>query len=385
MTMIDMAGKDFAEAKNGIYLWRRDASRGQVGSGGGGTLQDLKGHKIRGWNTGHVVPGDTKTWADVAECTSLDFPVMQFDAAALIPKPDGGFYANRCPRSIANVRMESWQGIEDFDGKLEIVPGATATPKTVLGFVGKNWRGPQNRDAFTMIDTLVDDDSAKWLGAGEIDGGRRIYGLAQVAREIIVGGDDDERCLPLLFLSNGWDGGQGFRITVAPFRLACTNGMTIPLEGCARTFTARHTSRIVERIAEARRVLELTIGYLDVFEEVAGQLITQKVSKVAFGDFMERLVPMPAADVQQAAKDGGARLRANVQELREAIAHVHDTEEDLGNIRGTKWGALNAVAAHQQWIATPQVKNEERKAQLQLTRAFGANDLLDRAYALLTD
>jgi hypothetical protein len=76
-------------------------------------------------------------------------------------------------------------------------------------------------------------------------------------REIRIGGADGEDILPLLLLRNGHDGGLAVTVSVAPFRLACLNGMLVPVEGAARTWKARHTASLATRLADARRTLEI--------------------------------------------------------------------------------------------------------------------------------
>jgi hypothetical protein len=76
-------------------------------------------------------------------------------------------------------------------------------------------------------------------------------------REIRIGGADGEDILPLLLLRNGHDGGLAVTVSVAPFRLACLNGMLVPVEGAARTWEARHTASLATRLADARRTLEI--------------------------------------------------------------------------------------------------------------------------------
>lgn len=374
---LDHAGIDWEQhsPEHGIYLWTRDATAQEVGRGGNmrspATLRMLKGKKIRGWDTGRVIPDNVRTTADAMKIAGLDWTVTQRPVYAHMLAMDdkgnvhGGGDSTaehiRAARFVANVR--------DDNGE-------------VLGIVGKNWRGPQNWEAFTFMDDLVDDGSAKWLGAGEIDGGRRIYGLAQFSRDIIVGGDEDERCIPLGFLSNGWDGGLSVTITVAPFRLACTNGMTIPLEGCLRQWKVQHRRNVKMRLDDARRTLELTVGYMDLWEDMANAMISTPIDDTAFDKFVKTLVPLPEPGAKGTDDSGYKRALTNATETRSLIAHTYRNDDDLANIRGTVWGAYNAVTDYADWQA-PQ--RGERKAEKALLRSVEDSPLKNRAYAILKD
>lgn len=374
---LDHAGIDWEKhsPEQGIYLWMRDATVSEVHRGGNSyspaSLRMLKGKKIRGWDTGKVIPGNVKTTEEAMRVAGLDWTVAQYPVYAHLVGMDDKGEVNpdassdpdtlRASRFVANVRGDNGE---------------------VLGVVGKNWRGPQNWEAFTFMDDLVDDGSAKWLGAGEIDGGRRIYGLAQFSREIIVGGDEDERCIPLGFLSNGWDGGLSVTITVAPFRLACTNGMTIPLEGCLRQWKVQHRRNVKMHLDDARRTLQLTVGYMDLWEDMANAMITTRIDDAAFERFVKTLVPLPTPKEGQTDDRGYKRSLTIATETRELIAHTYKHDDDLANIRGTVWGAYNAVADYADWQA-PQ--RGERKAEKALLRSVEDSPLKNKAFAILKD
>ena len=77
---------------------------------------------------------------------------------------------------------------------------------------------------------------AHWLGAGETRGGARVHALLRLEREVRIGRAEGEEVLPLLCLRNGHDGGLAVTVSVAPFRLACLNGMMLPLAGTIMVF-----------------------------------------------------------------------------------------------------------------------------------------------------
>jgi phage/plasmid-like protein (TIGR03299 family) len=358
----------------GIYLWMRDATDADVRRGGSvrspASLRMLKGKKIRGWDTGRIIPGNVRTTQEAMQVAGLDWTVTQrpvyahmlaMDDKGNLPEDHGDAEHIRAARFLANVRDDN---------------------NEVLGVVGKNWRGPQNWEAFTFMDDLVDDGSAKWLGAGEIDGGRRIYGLTQFSREILVGGDEDERCIPLGFLSNGWDGGLSVTITVAPFRLACTNGMTIPLEGCLRQWKVQHRRNVKMNLDDARKTLQLTVGYMDLWEDMANSMISTRMDDGDFKRFVDTLVPLPKPGEAGTDDKGYKRSLTIATETRELISNTYKHDEDLANIRGTVWGAYNAVADYADWQA-PQ--RGERKAEKALLRSVEDSPLKNKAYAVLKD
>ena len=127
----------------------------------------------------------------------------------------------------------------------------------------------------------------------------------QLDREIRIGDAEGEDILPLLLLRNGHDGGLAVTISVAPFRLACLNGMMLPLDGAVRTWKARHTANLDARLADARRTLGIAWRYYDELEQVGGQLIREPMSAAEFDRFLSQLVPLP--EPQPTRRTAGVR------------------------------------------------------------------------------
>src|SRR5437868_5115743 len=114
------------------------------------------------------------------------------------------------PRHVANVRGDT---------------GA------VLGVVGEGYEPLQNASAFAFCDSITDSGRAHWIGGGSTRGGARVHALMRLDREIRIGGAEGEDVLPLLCFRNGHDGGLAVTVSVVPFRLACLNGMLLPIGG----------------------------------------------------------------------------------------------------------------------------------------------------------
>ncbi len=140
------------------------------------------------------------------------------------------------------VEQHPLEAVIDRNGSVErvCVPKHVANVRsdtgTVVGVVGDGYEPLQNRAAFAFCDAITDSGRAHWIGAGETRGGARVHALMRLDREIRVGGAEREDVLPLLCFRNGHDGGLAVTVAVAPFRLACLNGMLLPLAGAQRTW-----------------------------------------------------------------------------------------------------------------------------------------------------
>lgn len=379
MTFIDMAGLDWEKAPDtGIYLMGHDTSVAQVASGGGGLLRS---QKIKGW-TGKFLPGDVRTSAEAIGLAGLDWVVDRRPIVQV--QPVYGVPTKTNPSGITG-----WDPVQSFPEKVNGMPngGYAVAPShvmnvrrdtgQVLGVVGHRWAGPQNDETFKFLDSLVDDDEAKYLAGGSVDGGKKIWICCQLDREIILGGDQDERSIPLMFVSNGWDGGTSYSITTAPYRLACMNGQTIPLEGFVRTWKARHTSGLTAdgKLQEARKALKLSIGYFDAWAEEMEKLMTQHISTQE----VERLIVKLLPDPKPAGQDGNLTDRQikAIDGKRHEVLSVYQESPSLQNLGGTKYRFINAVTEYADWHTKCDVDE-------QVIRSAEPSKMKDLAYALVT-
>jgi phage/plasmid-like protein (TIGR03299 family) len=305
-----------------------------------------------------VLPDDQRTAAEIVVACGLGWHVEQHPLYAIDTDTAGEETRRPVPRYLANVRSDTGR---------------------VLGVVGDSYQPLQNRDAFALADDLIDSGQAHWIGAGATRGGARIHALMRLDRDVRIGGADGEDILPLLLLRNGHDGGLALTVSVAPFRLACLNGMLLPVEGAVRTWKARHTRRIADRLGDARRTLQVAWRYYDALEETGERLIREPLSAPAFERFLTQLVPLPTSD----ADPGGRRVR-NAESVREAIRSVYLTTPDLDAIRGTAWGALQAVADYHDHHARTRRTTTRTTTEARFERATEPAGLKDRALELLT-
>jgi phage/plasmid-like protein (TIGR03299 family) len=307
-----------------------------------------------------VDPAATHSAAEMIAAAGLDWRVEQHPLEAVVERE---YQALRVPvpRHVATVRSDT---------------------RAVLGVVGEGYEPLQNRAAFAFCDAITDSGRAHWIGAGATRGGARVHALMRLDREIRIGGAEGEDVLPLLCFRNGHDGGLAVTVAVAPFRLACLNGMLLPLDGAQRTWKARHTANIEAKLADARRTLGIAWRYYDELEEVGGRLISERLDAAEFERFLARLVPLP--EPHPDAKDGGRAVR-NVERVREAIRTAYRVAPDLENVRGTRWGALQAVTAYVDYTQPTRQTAGRTHAEARFERATEPQPLKDRALELLTE
>jgi phage/plasmid-like protein (TIGR03299 family) len=306
-----------------------------------------------------VDPRATRSAEAMIASAGLGWAVEQHPLEAVIDR-GGSVQRVPVPKHVANVRSDS---------------GA------VVGVVGEGYEPLQNRAAFAFCDAITDSGRAHWIGAGETRGGARVHALMRLDREIRIGGAEGEDVLPLLCFRNGHDGGLAVTVSVAPFRLACLNGMLLPLASAQRTWKARHTANVEAKLADARRTLGVAWRYYDELEELGSRLLAQRVSESEFERFLGRLVPLPEPRPDET--NGGRAVR-NAERVRDAIRTAYRTSPDLADIHGTAWGALQAVTAYADHAQPMRRTANRTPAEARFERATEPAPLKDHAFELLT-
>lgn len=225
----------------------------------------------------------------------------------------------------------------DFNGNQVVVPDRHGvqrmTDGAMLGVVGNSWTPVQNSEGFELIQDFMGETEAYIEAAGALDGGKKVWILAHMEENMKIAGEAVER---YVLFTNGHDGRTSVTAAMTDVRVVCQNTLTWAINDAKRIHRVRHTSRATQRLAEARTIL----GLRDLrSEELAKQgewLVNQEMSDAEFNTFLEKL--MPITEEQE-----GKPAATMATKRRDEIRDVYQTADNLNNIRGTRWGALNAV------------------------------------------
>ena len=268
--------------------------------------------------------------------------------------------ARPVPRHVANVRSDT---------------------RAVLGVVGEGYEPLQNRAAFAFCDGITDSGRAHWIGAGSTRGGARVHALMRLDREVRNRRRGGEEVLPLLCFRNGHDGGLAVTVSVAPFRLACLNGML----SRSRTRSAPGRRGTPPTSRRARRRAPHARHRLALLRRAGGdrRAADPRADRRGRVRALPRpLVPLPEPKPDRS--DGGRAVR-NAERVREAIRTAYRAAPDLADIRGTRWGALQAVTAYVDHTQPTRQTAGRTHAEARFERATEPQPLKDPALELLTE
>lgn len=309
------------------------------------------------WHKLGVVTADALNAEEALHTAKLaNWNVRKVPTQVVAPGKEGGTYFLTVPDKFTVIRDNPVTGLPD-----------------ALGVVGKIHRLIQNEELCHILDTIVDESGAHFETAGSLYGGRRVFVSMKMPEAVLIGGEDAVDLY--LLASNSHDGSSSLRLDVTPVRTVCRNTQRAAWGQAKKTWKIRHTKTATQRIEEARKGLEVTWKYTGEFEQVANGLAEASFSDAEFDAFLQSLLPEQESE----------RARNERTKVLDGIKSVYFDSPTEDAIRGTRWGALNAVSEYVDWSSPVRGKDSDARAVRCLTQAISedGNELETRALALL--
>jgi len=206
----------------------------------------------------------------------------------------------------------------------------------VLATVGKRYHVLQNEELFAFADNIHDaNPECRWESAGSLKKGR-VFGSVDIPRTMVLdpqGANDQTKLYLIVWTSH--DGSVAVQAAITPVRVVCQNTLNLAMRNAKQSFKIRHTQSVEGRIQVARETLGLALGYFDEFEKEAQELFAQEITNAEFSKLITSIYPKPEKDSK-----GALKKWENKVVLIDDLYHNSPTN---ANIKGTKWGAFNAL------------------------------------------
>lgn len=248
---------------------------------------------------------------------------------------------------------------------LDWVSNVRLDTKQSLGVVSPGWTPFQNREVADFCEALAEQgDTVRIESAGSIRGGAKIWFLLR--SESFAASHDDDIITPYICVSNGFDGGTGFRATPTTVRVVCSNTlhMVIPqVEGRGRMepagFMCQHSSNLKQRVEQAKAALKL---YGRAVEDQR-KLIDGLAAKDVNSDMVKRFFLECYTRDFKAIPDQPGKLR---DKALDAVASMSDRfERESDQFGANAWVMMNAYTGWLQndrpsRVKDPQLAREQR-------------------------
>lgn len=215
-----------------------------------------------------------------------------------------------------------------------------------LGLVRSRYEIVQNREAFSFFDSIIHEGEAIFETAGVLGNGERIFLLAKLPEDFLIGGEKIEK---YILLTNSHDGSSSVVAGMTNVRVVCNNTLQAALRGLENRVSIKHTNGVQNRLAEAHKVMGIASKYNQQVEEIFNRMTDVKMTEGEYRDyFFKILAPefKPTTTKQQAEV---STYLKNVVEATTQFALTHPTQTtDAAN--GTLWGAYNAISGYYNYI-----------------------------------
>ena len=288
-----------------------------------------------------------------------------------------GTMVAEAPNSKDALRLAglNWKVLQEpvYTENKELIQGYKAnvrdTDRKVLGVVTDRYKVIQNEEAFAFTDTLL-GEGVRYETAGSLQEGRRVWMLARLPREFIIGG---ERISPYMVFSNTHDGSGAVKTALTPIRVVCNNTLNLALRTAKRSWSMIHTGDISGKIEEAKNTLLLADEYMTALGQEFENLRKIKLSEKQVLDYIKSLLPME--------ENYSLLQKRGVEKLRADMKMRYFDAPDLKGVGNNGYRFVNAVsdfATH----STPRRKTANYKENI-FARTADGNPMIDRAYQLV--
>jgi phage/plasmid-like protein (TIGR03299 family) len=128
-------------------------------------------------------------------------------------------------------------------------------------------------------------------------------------------------------------------VLFTPIRVVCQNTLNIALSGADKIAKVRHTLNLGLKVEEVRERLGIINAQYGIFEQAAQKLAATQLTRDAWEGYLKKLSLAPKSNEEKST-----RLE-NIQDQL-TVLFERGKGAELPGVKGTAWGAFNAVAEY---------------------------------------
>jgi phage/plasmid-like protein (TIGR03299 family) len=271
--------------------------------------------------------------------------VYSFSKGGSALTPDARYGLGSAPRNASEAIFDAgldWEVLKEpqasGDGYTLIKahpPRATNRVPLACG-VSADYTPLQNRQAFALLDPLVQAGAAVFDSAGTLGLGRTVWVLAKMLRPIrLKNVDVVERYLLLVNNHSGFF--PQIQVRLTPVRVSCRNMLATVLR-MGRDVLPQPAGDVHAQLRQAQeRLLVIDADYSNVESEFRRMADTPMTSR-RVTQYVEQVLPEPVRRPSEKGRQLLLRIREEARRLFES-----GKGNDQPGIRGTLWAAYNGV------------------------------------------
>lgn len=288
------------------------------------------------WHGLGVVKAEQCTALELLQAASADFqivraPIITGPVEVEIGEINGVMQTVRY-ESATDERMTNICRVHPESNTLQVLGQASSgyplwTPREVLVGFGDAILGTAKPNVSTC---------------GVLDGGRRVFMSFELPEDVTVGGMRDEAIRLWLVVHTSFDTNSPTYANITPIRAVCANTLRVGVLEQLAKYTIKKTRNADLQAAQARHALGLVPEFKEQLVDNAERLLQVKVSTDLFADIIRRN--------WGPGEDADKRVVKIWEEKENQLVGLFTSASTQANVRGTAWGALQAVTEYCDWF-----------------------------------
>ena len=201
--------------------------------------------------------------------------------------------------------------------------------------VSKRWTPVQNYQLFEFFDPVVGAGQAIYHTVGALGQGERLWVLARLPGEVVVGRKDVHE--KYLLLANSHKPGFALHVGWTAVRVVCQNTLHRALAG-EDIMRFIHTANVIERAEAAKVELGVVNKRYDELGDLFNALAARPITAAELGGFFGAVFPLPGGK-----SDGADARRREALSDRATAEMLFSQGRGADLFPGTAYQALQAV------------------------------------------
>jgi phage/plasmid-like protein (TIGR03299 family) len=263
--------------------------------------------RLSAWHNLGTVIGDYMSIDDLLANTELNYQVKKFQLE----------FQGKPIDSFGTFRLDSME---------------------FLANVGEGYEVMQHTDGFKILDSLVGNGITRFETAGALGRGERVWGLAKLDTDMLIGGED--KIENYLLFSTSHDGSLAFEFRLTTIRVVCANTLRAAKSQGMSSFKVYHTKNALVNMENALQAMSATRHEIKTIEEKLNFLNNRIMTQEAMDDIFKVLFK---ADEKKSQR-GATRLENTLDEILNL--YENNDRNTFTSQRGTAYNLLNAIVEY---------------------------------------
>lgn len=266
----------------------------------------------------------------------------------------------------------------EYDGEIYDNPkrATIVNSRTMLPVGNHTTKFGENQPQENMpeITEILLEEGYKVVSVGTLDAGAKVFVSFQAPEDFSFDLNGTEMVASILNVGDSVDGSACFRVVNAGMRIECWNGFKTDLIGVPAAIQIKHSKRGQLEVAQVAPKIRYAIEQQKTINEAIEQLIEASHTEAQFLEMVRHESVLGA----QPTEDGNKKTRWT-SKFDAMVAAYKDP--NLDNIRGTKFGSIQAI----QWVGqhASNVRGSDRETRHLDKLVFGADAVAENAARLI--